>query len=202
MSRNAGKGWAFGIGCVAILAMKHFGCGKTTEPASLSAGAAARPATQRAALSDDSRRRLHSTDDDRIEAIANNQKATVEDRLKAILEIAANRNKQQIFASIHPVGTAKSVVIHDVTVISWKQGRPTNRLEDALKFTVRYTLYWQSPLTTDGYTKVSQSYDAEVQRYIAGEILVTNGVTNSDAAYAIGYAAGTILSGVIDQSQK
>jgi len=94
----------------------------------------------------------------------------------------ANVQKQKIFQSIHPIGTAKSIVVHDVTITAWKGGNATSRFEDILQYTVRYSLYWEGPVTKDGFTKVSQTYDAETQRFVSFQILATNGITNENVA--------------------
>ena len=111
---------------------------------------------------------------------------SVENIIASEFQTIANQQKQQIFNNLHPVGTAKSVTIHDVTIVAWKHGRATNRIDDVLQFTVRYTLYWQGPMTQDGYTKISETFDTETQRSIAGQILATNGITNENVGEAIG----------------
>jgi len=107
-----------------------------------------------------------------------------------------NQNKQQVLNNIHPVGTAKNAVVHDVAIV-WKHGQATNRMEDVLQFTVRYTLYWQGPVTQDGYTKISETFDNESQRYTAFQILATNGVTNEH----VGEAIGSLLFNYLNNSQ-
>lgn len=108
-----------------------------------------------------------------------------EDVIAAELQQVLNQSKQEVFNRLHPVGTATGAVVHDVA-ITWKRGEATNRLQDVQAFTVRYTIYWRGPVTQDGYTKVSETFDNETQRYTSGEILATNGITNRDAGQAIG----------------
>ena len=112
------------------------------------------------------------------------------------------KTNSRIFENIHPIGTAKSVIVHDVTITSWKPGHTARRLEDVLQFTVRYTLYWKSPLTTDGYTKVSETFDTETQRYVQGQLLETNGMTKDDAAYLGGFIGGALLRAAMENGSN
>lgn len=118
----------------------------------------------------------------------------VEQRLLALMQASLEHNKQNIFNQLHPVGTAKRVVVHDVTVTAWKHGRKTDRLDDIRQCTTRYTIYWEGPINKDGYTEVSETFDAEVGRIVAAQILATNGVTNGDA----GNAALNLLGGAVE----
>ena len=97
-----------------------------------------------------------------------------------------------IFNGFHPVGTAKGVTVHDVA-ITWKHGQPTNRLNDVQAYNVRFTLYWEGPITRDGFTKIGATFDAESQRWIGSQIVATNGVTNQQAGEAIGQIGGAML---------
>jgi hypothetical protein len=118
------------------------------------------------------------------------------------LQKGFNENKQRIFDSVHPVGTARNVVIHEVTINAWKHGKATNRAEDVQQFTVRFTVYWEGPVTKDGFTKLNAIYDTEAQRYVSTEILATNGMTNTEAAQAIGSVIGQMLSNALTNSQQ
>lgn len=117
----------------------------------------------------------------------------IEDVLAHELQQGFTTNRQRIFEGMHPVGTANSVVVHEVKVDEWKNGRNTNDFTGIQKFTVRYTLYWSGPITKDGYTKVSQTFDAESQRYVSAQILSTNGITNANAGEAAGAVFWTWL---------
>lgn len=86
---------------------------------------------------------------------------------------AMNENKQQIFNSFHPVGTAKQIVVHDVQPQTGTGGQPL--------LAIRYTIYWEGPVTKDGFTTVLFSYDCDSGRNVGTEVLSTNGVTNEDA---------------------
>jgi hypothetical protein len=112
------------------------------------------------------------------------------------IQNALDSDLQQVFNRIHPVGTAKSAQVHDVAIL-WKRGVPSKRLDDVQTFTVRYTLYWEGPVTKDGYTKISETYDAEIGRYTAGRILATNGITNRDASEAALDVGAAILHNLI-----
>ena len=92
-----------------------------------------------------------------------------------------NTRKQELFNACHPIGTAKSVSVHAVQVTG-------NALD------VSCTVYWQGPVTQDGYTKLLLHYDGDVQRWTDRRIEVTNGITNEDmnaAAFNFGYALGS-----------
>lgn len=124
----------------------------------------------------------------------------LEEVLAASLQKTLNQNVQQLFNGIHPVGTAKNAVVHDVSIV-WKHGRTTNRVEDVQAFTARYTLYWEGPITKDGYTKVSATFDVETRRWTTSQILATNGVTNRDAGEAIGQIGAALLLEYLNNNQ-
>jgi hypothetical protein len=96
------------------------------------------------------------------------------------IEQSLNSMKQELFDAIHPVGTAKSVRLNSI-------------IENPPYVDIRVTLYWEGPVTTDGYTKVAFRLDSEVERITALEVEDTNGLTNQD----IGFAAGAILGGLL-----
>lgn len=118
-----------------------------------------------------------------------------EQKLTNSLQSGFEKNKQDLFDAIHPVGKATSVKIHDIT-IDWKGGRPSKKEKNILGFTVRYTIYWDGPIQKNGYTKVESHYDAESERW-SGQILATSGITNDDVAYGVGYAAGTVIGAAL-----
>lgn len=91
----------------------------------------------------------------------------------ATLTAIMNQNRQQIFESLHPVGTALRVDVHEAELVTSPAGEPLLQ--------IRYTIYWQGPLTRDGVTKVLQVVDLESNRPHRPEILATNGVTNAQA---------------------
>jgi len=104
---------------------------------------------------------------------------SVEQRIANNCQSLLTRDKQAVFDQLHPIGTAKSIVVHEVNVDSWKHGKATNQESDIIRFTVRYTLFWEGPITTDGYTKIESTYDMESQRWTT-KVLGTNGTTNED----------------------
>ena len=127
--------------------------------------------------------------------------APVEDVLTEELQAAFTDNKQDLFNRIHPVGTATSVKVHDVSVV-WKNGVRTNLEKDILQFTVRFTIYWAGPITKDGYTKATQVFDEESNRWIGGQVISTNGVTNTEVkSGAINFGIG-FLQGYLQQQQQ
>ena len=116
----------------------------------------------------------------------------IEPRIIRELTSAFNKCRQSIFDAIHPIGTAKLVKIHDVE-IDWKRGEKTNLEEDIKTIGIRYTVFWEGPITKDGFTKMSSTYDAEVGRYTGNRILATNGITNEDVGEGLGFAIGVAI---------
>ena len=106
-----------------------------------------------------------------------------EDKIKDAVSTSLQNHRQQIFDAFHPIGTAKYIKVHSIEVYG-------NNV-DAV-----FTIYWQGPITTDGYTKVAMHYDGDVERWTAAQILATNGMTNSQAgelAFDFGYEIGSAL---------
>lgn len=106
---------------------------------------------------------------------------------------AMNREKQKVFNSMHPVGEAKKVVVHDLQFSTGEGGEPI-----AL---IRYTVNWEGPLTTDGYTKSLVVYDLESQRVTRNQILSTNGMTNEQAGELFLDVAKAVMDEAVRQSQ-
>jgi hypothetical protein len=115
-------------------------------------------------------------------------------RLQSDLQAALEKSKQEFFNAFHPIGTAKSVVVHDVSIVGWKRGKATGRDEDILQLTMRFTIYWEGPITKDGFTKVGATWDGESQRWLPPQLLATNGMTNSQATEAFIDIAGAALA--------
>jgi len=126
-------------------------------------------------------------------AVAKAPAVPVEAVLKEYFQKIFNEQKQELFNGLHPIGQAKSVVVHAVVIDQWTQGKATNNLDDVGQATVRYTLYWEGPLEKSGYTKITQTYDTESRRWIKGSILATNGTTKSDLGAAMGFIGGVLL---------
>lgn len=124
----------------------------------------------------------------------------LEAELTAMLTEIIAGEKQDIFNALHPTGNATGVKVHEAKVTKWRKDVVTNRPDDIAEFVVRYTIYWEGPVTRDGYTKVAQTYDAEVGRYTRCEILSTNGITNDEAAQAAGLVFGMALRHAIDSA--
>ena len=106
-----------------------------------------------------------------------------ETKLKTAITQNLESNPQQLFNVFHPIGTAKSVKVHSIQLY--------NNGADAT-----FTIYWQGPIRSDGYTKIVAHYDADVQRWTRNQILATNGITNAEAneaAFNIGYEIGRSL---------
>lgn len=119
---------------------------------------------------------------------------SVEQVIGSGVQAALTRDQQKIFDSVYPVGTAKSVVVHEIVIDAWKRGQATGKIEDVKQFTVTYTLYWEAQLVKDGFSKISQTFDMESQRFIGGQVLASNAMmTKSDIGEALGYIGGALL---------
>ncbi len=117
---------------------------------------------------------------------------TLTEALTAKLQESLDLEKQKVFAGIHPVGTATGGKIHDVA-ITWKNGAKYTNFDEVKEFTVRFTLYWKSPLHEDGFTKIQVLYDNESARYTDFKVLSTNGTTNSEVMDTAGNVIGAFI---------
>lgn len=86
---------------------------------------------------------------------------------------------QKELERFHPLGTAKSVRINDVS-FRWKSGIPTFRKADIEQVVTTFTLYWTSPLRKQGWTVVREVYDMRTKKLISVRLLETNGITNNE----------------------
>lgn len=111
-----------------------------------------------------------------------------EGTLRAKFQTGMNADKQTLFNWVHPVGTAKSITVHDVSVTNGPDGRQA---------VVRFTIAWQGPVTKDGFTKVRGIYDFEAGRWVSGEVLSTNGITNSQTLDGISEFIGGFVEGAL-----
>ncbi|MBI5818303.1 MAG: OmpH family outer membrane protein [Verrucomicrobia bacterium] len=112
-------------------------------------------------------------------------------------DLNANGRPQKWFDFLHPIGTAKKIKVYEV-----KRQKNGDKITGV---TIRFTLYWESPITKDGWTKVKSFYDCETERY-TNEIEKTNGTTNSDVGnflkdFAVGFGAG-VLDGLLRNQQN
>ena len=98
------------------------------------------------------------------------------------LENTLNQARQEFFDAIHPVGTAKSIKINSLTA-------------NPPFLDVRMTIFWEGPITKDGYTKVAFRYDSEVERMLGLQVEDTNGLTKEDVGFAAGAILGSLLEG-------
>lgn len=99
---------------------------------------------------------------------------------------------QAILDGIHPNGTARSIKVHDL-IVKWKKDRPTGNFDDIIEYSARLTLFWRSPSNPDGFTKLTIVYDAEIERYTRGELLVTNGPLKRSPIFQVGQGSGVPL---------
>lgn len=126
---------------------------------------------------------------------------SVKDKVTDSVTAALVQNKQAIFDYLHPTGTATGLKVHEVS-LTWKDGNDTERIQDVTSFTVRFTVYWQGPITNNGFTKVEATFDTESERYTSFNILATNGITKSDVADGVGAFIGGFIQGAVRASQN
>jgi hypothetical protein len=131
-----------------------------------------------------------------------NTTSSIDAELSAILNKSIAEQRQGIFEALHPTGTATGSKIHEVKITKWRNGIASNQAGDIAEFVVRYTIYWKGPVNRDGFTKISQTFDAEVNRYIRSEVLETNGITNNEAAEAAGFIIGVALRHAIESDDS
>ena len=119
-------------------------------------------------------------------SVATQPPSKLQAALTSALQEDLSRNKQELFNKIHFLGDAKSDVIQNVS-IQWKGGRPTDNSADLATVTVDHTLYWETLLTSNGYTKVSDTYDCSsgTPRLTDSRIIDTNGLTKEGATKAV-----------------
>ena len=123
-----------------------------------------------------------------VQTVQTNASPHAEETLAAAFETRLNREKQTVFNSIHPIGTAKNIKVNDASVSQWKSEGGRRIPDDILEISVRFTLYWEGPIEKDGYTQIAATFNAEIHRFVSSKILSTNGVTNSDALNVLGQA--------------
>jgi len=119
------------------------------------------------------------------------QQALAELRAAAVRDF--NASKQIIFNHFHPIGTATSVEVHDVSFITGPGG------ETLVLY--RFTLHWEGPITKDGFTKAQLTFDPESQAIVGSTILATNGTTNAEAQQ-MAFDFGRLLGEAVRQEQE
>lgn len=112
---------------------------------------------------------------------------SAEERERALTQMLAEgfqqhveANKQAIFSRIHPVGRAKGTELNELRISAWRDGRRTGKWEDAAAYDYVFTIYWESPLITDGYTQIHTHRDL-VADTMRSRVVATNGLTNREA---------------------
>jgi hypothetical protein len=125
-----------------------------------------------------------------LNELTSNRSAESKIRATLISELQKNfaEVKQQRYEKVHVAGgfgKAKDDVIQDVS-IRWKSDRPTDNPTDISGFTVDHTLYWETPVTTDGYTRFNDTFDCSSgsPQLVDSKILATNGITVEGATNA------------------
>lgn len=117
-------------------------------------------------------------------------------QVAAALGPVLNQNRQALFEVFHPVGTAHSIALHDVQ-LGWRNGVATSDENDVVALRARFTIYWEGPLTVNGFSKVEMTYDGESQRWLDSQILATNGMTHEEfesACFDFGFLLGAGLA--------
>jgi hypothetical protein len=103
-----------------------------------------------------------------------------------------SENKQRMFDGFHPTGKATGVKVTDVAV-TWKGGSPGRQWEDVSAYTVRFALYWQGPVISDGHSEIEFVYDTAIERVTYCRLLRSNGITREDIGNAAGELAAELL---------
>lgn len=125
--------------------------------------------------------------------------------LTSAMQADLSENKQTLYDKIHlagafSLGKAKSDIIQAVS-LKWKGDRMTDNAPDLVSFTVDHTLYWSTPVTSDGHTKFRDTYDCSSgnPRLVESKVLESNGDTIEGVTSAlIDYAAKEIQKDLSD----
>ena len=115
------------------------------------------------------------------------------ERVLKTLEDILSPSKQAIFNYYHPVGTAKRISVHNAEVKQDAGGGPL--------LAIRFTLFWEGPITTDGYTKILWEWDPENNQNSL-RILATNGITNEDAGNLAIQVGAAVLTEIVRQEMS
>jgi hypothetical protein len=140
----------------------------------------------------------------------NQPQSRLQAAITSALQSELSENKQKLYDKIHvaglvsqliQVGTAKSDVIQAVS-LEWKDGRMTDNPSDLLSFTVDHTLYWKTPVTSDGHTKFRDKYDFSggTPRLADTKVLETNGATIENVFNAVMDYAGKEIVKSLDKA--
>ena len=128
------------------------------------------------------------------------QSSKVQAAMTSALQAELSENKQKLYDKVHVAGAfglgkAKNDMVEGMS-LQWKGGHPTDNPEDLASFTVDHTLYWSTPVTSDGHTKFHDTYDCAggTPRLVNSKVVDTNGdtvegVTNALFDYATKEAA-------------
>lgn len=119
----------------------------------------------------------------------------IESEIEAKINYELSEYAQSIFTSIHPTGTVNSFKLNSVNC-NWRNGYKTANKDDIVSVEWRFTLYWEGPITKDGYTQISHKYDCEVERIVEQNIIQTNGITNNGILELGASALGSALDSI------
>lgn len=114
-------------------------------------------------------------------------------KVKAADAVWLQQHRQEVFRSIHPVGTAKNIDLHNVSLHTGEVGQPV--------LSYRFTVRWEGPIVKDGYTNVHALLDLESQRIVQVDVLATNGTTNAEAQQML-VDFGVLMGQMVRQEQQ
>ena len=102
-------------------------------------------------------------------------------------------NKQQILEKYHLLATAKDVELKDFALAD-RNSQVTDKMENAVGYGIAFVIYWEGPVTKDGFLKLIAFYDFSARTFTDVRVVQTNGVLNEDAAKGIGEVLGAMFS--------
>jgi len=102
-------------------------------------------------------------------------------------------SKQQIVVKYHILATANDVELQEFMLVD-KNAKPTDKTDNAVGFGIVFTIFWQGPVTKDGYLKLFAYYDVSLRTFSKVEVVATNGVLNEDAAKGFGEILGAMFN--------
>jgi len=93
----------------------------------------------------------------------------------------------------HILATANDVELQEFMLVD-KNAKPTDKTDNAVGFGIVFTIFWQGPVTKDGYLKLFAYYDVSLRTFSKVEVVATNGVLNEDAAKGFGEILGAMFN--------
>ena len=118
---------------------------------------------------------------------------SAEEKLQESVSTYLKANKQQIVEKYHLLATAKDVELQKFMLVD-RNAQPTDKLENAIGYAILFTVFWEGPVTKDGYLKLNAFFDFSARTFTDVRVVQTNGVLNEDAAKGIGEILGAMFS--------